>query len=507
MSQIKYIICSALAAAMLLQGCSNFDAINSNPDAIEKASSSMICTGLLLGIAKYNGGDEKSYYTQNALPKYLGYANEAQIDRQYNKIGSGSFSLMIGLPNIEMMLEYAKGSPMENSYQGIAKFYRAYAFFRMTMQMGDIPYSETGQGASGNYTPVYDTQETVFKGILDDLTEADRLFGAGVNFNGDPTALNGNAVKWRGATNALALRVLMSLSKKENLASLDVKKRFADIVAAGNLFTAAQDFFGVEYSSVNRHPSYTTNNMHHARVILTDVVVSQLKHLNDRRLFYFGEPIQKNTPPANSFDSYAGVSTVTSKPDMDANYKAGNYSGLNQRYMKEEASESYRLLTYAEQQLTIAEAIVRGWVSGNAEDYYKSGVKAALTILKDNAKATPYAHGMAIDQAYIDGYFTDEAAFKATTADRLKQIWQQRWLLNFMQDPEQSFFEYRRTGYPEFPIDPAVSMNSEKPEAMPVRYLYSSSEASYNKENMEAALTRQFGSNANSINSVMWVLK
>jgi hypothetical protein len=414
---------------------------------------------------------------------------------------------MTGLPNIEMMLEYAKGNPMESSYQGVAKFYRAYAFYWMTMQMGDIPYSEAGQGASGNYTPVYDTQESILKGILDDLNDADTLFAAGVNFNGDPTALKGNAAKWRGATNALTLRVLMSLSKKADLASLNVKKRFADIVAANNLFTAAQDFFGVEYSSVNRHPSYTTNEMHHVRVILTDVVVNHLKQLNDRRLFYFAEPFKDGTPDASSFSSYAGVSTTASKPDMDAKYAAGLYSRLNLRYMKEEASESYRLITYAEQQLTIAEAIVRGWISGNAEDYYKSGVQAALTILKDNAKATSYAHSRPIDQAYIDGYFTGEAAFKSTADEQLKQIYLQRWLLNFMQNPVQSFFEYRRTGFPEFPIDPSVSLNSEKPEAMPVRWQYPGSESSYNRDNMDAALVRQFGTATNSSNSVMWILK
>lgn len=41
------------------------------------------------------------------------------------------------------------------------------------MRVGDIPYSETNQGAIGHYRPAYDTQKDVLLGILDELKEAD----------------------------------------------------------------------------------------------------------------------------------------------------------------------------------------------------------------------------------------------------------------------------------------------------------------------------------------------
>jgi len=108
------------------------------------------------------------------------------------------------------------------------------------------------------------------------------------------------------------------------------------------------------------------------------------------------------------------------------------------------------MLSYAEQQLILAEARIRGWfTTGTGQEYYESGVKAALTN-KMNFCLDLYAHSVAIDQNYIDGYFTGEAAFKATTDEQLKQVWMQEYLLRFMQDADFSYFEYRRNSYPEF---------------------------------------------------------
>ena len=136
--------------------------------------------------------------------------------------------------------------------------------------------------------------------------------------------------------------------------------------------------------------------------------------------------------------------------------------------------------------------------------FSQSGVKAALAnIMAVNAT---YAHTMPITQSYIDGYFTGNAAFKTLAADQLKQIWMQRYLLNFMQDAEFSYFEYRRTGYPAFPINPATSLNENNRAALPLRWTYPSSETNYNRENLVEALKTQFDG-FDEINKVMWLLK
>jgi hypothetical protein len=162
-------------------------------------------------------------------------------------------------------------------------------------------------------------------------------------------------------------------------------------------------------------------------------------------------------------------------------------------------------MTFAEQQLILAEARLLGWITtGNAQTYYEEGVKAALAEVM-TTKAS-YAHDNAIDQAYINGYFTGEAAFKTTLTDQLKQIWMQRYFLHFMQDAESSYLEYRRNNYPVFPINPSTSLNMNNKNGLPMRWLYPGSETDYNRENLIEALDRQY-EGYDEINKLMWVLK
>ncbi|KAB2826651.1 MAG: SusD/RagB family nutrient-binding outer membrane lipoprotein, partial [Paludibacter sp.] len=354
----------------------------------------------------------------------------------------------------------------------------------------------------------YDTQKDVLVGILNELKEADRYFAKGVAFTGDPTPYNGDPAKWRRATNAFALKVLMSMSKKAPDASLNIPGRFAEIVNSGQLLQATTGFLGLEYSSVNMHPVSGTNDLFTSRTPISSLLIDHLKSLNDRRLYYVADPSVAQLAAGKAegdMDAYIGVDVSIDYATMTAEHLQGKYSLINSRYLKEAASEPRMMITYAEQQLILAEARILGWITvGTPKDYYESGVKAALAAMM--ATKASYAHGKAIDQAYIDGYFTGEAAFKANQADQLKQIWLQRYILNFMQDAEFSYFEYRRTAYPEFPINPATNLNMDNKNAIPVRWLYPSSETNYNRENLIEALNRQF-EGYDEVNKVMWLLK
>lgn len=508
MKKINKIIGLGLSLLFLLVGCDQFEEINTNPDATTQASASMVSTGVILTNIKFNGRDSHAYLQPNALSKYLGYANQSQMDAQYNKIGSSGFGTMTILPNIEKMVEYATGTVMENSYRGLAKFSRAYMFYQLTMQMGDIPYSETNMAATANYRPKYDTQEAVFIGILNELKEADAFFAKGITFAGDPTPYNGDPNKWRRASNAFALKVMMSLSKKSAVASLDLKNRFAAIVASGFLLESNTGFLGLNYSATNIHPMSGTNDLFTSRTDISSLLIDNLKNLNDRRLFYVADPAAAKIAGGltqSDMEAYVGADVSMDYADLTAEHLKGNFSLINSRYLKEATAEPRMMVTYAEQQLILAEARILGWIStSTAKDYYESGVKSALAAMM--ATKASYAHGKAIDQAYINGYFTGEAAFKEATSDQLKQIWMQRYILNFMQDAESSYFEYRRNNYPAFPINPATNLNENSPTQMPMRWLYPSSETNYNRENLIEALNRQY-EGYDEVNKLMWLLK
>jgi len=491
---------------IFLVGCSKFDEINTNPDTTTNVPASMECTNIVLSVLR-PGGDAMSFISTNALPKYVGFTVLGKNSSQYNNTGSGSFGSMTLLPNIDAMLEAAKGSVMEDSYKGIGSFAKAYAFYKMTMWMGDIPYTDAGKGAEGLLEPGYDTQEHVFKQILDELKAADQFFANGAKFSGDPSPYNGDPEKWRKAVNAFSLKVLMSLSAKENVASLDVKNRFAEIVAAGNLMDNTTGYLGLAYSTQNKHP-LSASTMFAPKTIVSKLLMDNLKLLNDRRLFYYCEPAAALIAAGNIESDTAAYNGVDVSMDYDAmnlDYKANKFSAINLRYLKEDACEPRMVMTYAEQQLILAEASVKGWITaGSAQTYYEEGVKSALSDIK--ATKESYAHNVPIDQAYIDGYFTGEAAFKTTADEQLKQIWMQGYILRFMQDADFSYFEYRRNKYPVFPINPASSLNENNTGAIPMRSLYPGSETNYNRKNLTEALNRQY-EGYDEINKIMWLLK
>jgi hypothetical protein len=492
---------------LMIWGCNNdFEELNTNPDTTSKPNASMLCTNVILSVTKFEGRDATAYATAAALPKYIGMAGYINSS-QYNYIGQSSFNNMSILPNIDEMNGAAENSPMKTSYEAVGKFARALMFYKLTMEMGDIPYTEANQAQKGNFKPKYDSQESVLIGVLNDLQTADALFANGETFKGDPTPYAGDPAKWRKVANSFALKVIMTLSKKSGVASLNLKNRFAAIVAAGNILEESTGFYGLNYSSVDRHPLYSTDNDLTGYTIVSSLMVDELKKLNDNRLFYFAEPtVEKTLAGVAETDpaAYVGVDVSLDYNTLNTNHFAGKYSIINLRYQVEEASEPLRLLTYAEQELILSEAVILGWIPGDAKTYYENGVKSALKDVMDTK--TSHNHGMPIDATYIANYFTGEAAFKATTSEQLKQIWMQRYLLNFLQQVETSWFDYRRNNYPDFPIDPNTSMNAQKKTAVPVRYLYPGSEVSYNRENLTTAVNSQYDG-IDEINKVMWILK
>lgn len=495
-----------LLITVTLVACSKFDEYNTNPDSTTEVTAQMLATYVELQTFKY-GGDGKAYVSLNAFPKYVAYLTEGAMDTQYNKIGSCSFSSYTLWPNYEKMISYAVGTDMESSYRGLASFLKAYNAYNLTMQTGDIPYSEAGMAQYGNTKPKYDTQEEVFSHILNELANAESQFASGTMFTGD-ILLDGDPIKWRKVTNAMRLKVLLSLNKKITSAQ---KEEFNRILQENNLMTGNDDNLKLEYTTTQGtwHPLYN-QTLFAPYTTLSELVVEELKRLKDRRLFYFAEPAVAKIESGFSeddFDAYVGTNTTVDFTTSQALFQNGEFSVINDRYITEQAGDPYLFLTYAEQCFIIAEAIELGWVTGNSEEFYENGVRAALQMVADFDGEGKYCHGMNIDENYINSYFSGEAAYAVTLEKRLEQIWMQKYLLKFLQNGTDAYFEFRRTGYPVLPNDPGTSLNIDNKEGFPTRWSYPAIETKTNYENLNEALQRQFHNGYDGTNELMWILK
>ncbi|UNZ00293.1 SusD/RagB family nutrient-binding outer membrane lipoprotein [Zhouia spongiae] len=503
------------AAFLCLFSCADLDKINTNPDGINTVSSQMLATKLILDITRTDISSTKGFMRHFMLDKYILWSEFAESP-QYNDLGRVGFGTLPRLIDAAKMMEIAEASGIDesekNSYLGLAHFIRAYNFFYLTIKVGDIPYSEALMGEDENHVkPKYDTQKEVFLGILDELEQADQLFANGSSFDGD-IIYDGNPVQWRKMVNSFALQVLINLYKKEGDSDLQVKQRFSNIVAGKPIFESNDDNFSLVYSDVEnqKYPFFKDGNQFTIYPVVSSVLIDKLKELNDYRLFYYAAPSSvklEGGQTASDFDAYVGVDPAIEYSALSAIASSKDYSDINDRYKELPEGEPVYLLSNAQVQFILAEAAVRGWISGDAETYYSNGIKSAMRFVADNTPDdVAYHHGMPMDDSYIESYpETPEVKFASGMNEQIEQIITQKYLSTFLQSPENAFFENRRTGYPGFPINPATNENLPS-DKLPVRWMYDSDEVRYNKENLDEAVNRQYNG-VDDNNGIMWILQ
>ncbi|WP_345233622.1 SusD/RagB family nutrient-binding outer membrane lipoprotein [Olivibacter ginsenosidimutans] len=507
----KYISTFGIALFSLV-ACSKFDEINQDPNKTDEVNSAMLATNNILGIIKKDIADTKGFIQPFMLGKYITW-QEGQENYQYNKITRGNFDRMEVLRNVDLMIGYAESDGLKNSYTALGHFIRAWQFFILTMQMGDIPYSEAIKGESeGLIKPKYDTQKEVFLGILNELDEANNLFAQGEDFAGDPI-FGGKIDQWQRLVNSFELHVLMNLYKKTDDADLKVVARFQEIVNNRPLMRNYDDNFALKYLDKDgqKYPWVNINSSNPFTIypMLTANLIDPLKAMHDRRLFYYAKPSAiklKAGKLASDWDAYPAVEASASFNSLQTIHASKDFSDLNDRYADLFNAEPVGLFNYWDLQFILAEASIRGWITGDANGYYAAGIKASMDFLVHyTPESEKYHHNMEITNAYISSYLS-ENALSGGVEHQLEQIITQKYLAGFLQDNDfNAWFENRRTGYPKFILNSSTNLN-DPTNAFPKRWLYPQKELENNGENVAEAIQRQFNGNDN-VNQEMWILK
>jgi len=132
----------------------------------------------------------------------------------------------------------------------------------------------------------------------------------------------------------------------------------------------------------------------------------------------------------------------------------------------------------------MAEAVVKGYITGNANTYYVDAITASLDY--NNIAPADYAN------------FLTTKVLSSTKALALQQIGTQNWVALYSQGVE-SWTEWRRTGYPV--LTPAAEADLT---VIPSRYNYPTTESSINKTNYDAAVASQ---GADLLTTPIWWMK
>ncbi len=488
-----------MVLAVALTSCQKFEELEKDPNRPGEVPPSLVFTNALYNIY-YSPWSDAQKWNQFWCSNYAYYG-----DQEYDWTTT-SFNYN-QLKNVNQMIAEAKrvGMADNNPYAAIGKFMKAYYFIDMSMRLGDLPLTDALKSLD-NTKPKYDSQKAVFKQALTWLEEANSDLQI-LNNNLDKSLtgdfmLGNDLKKWQKVVNTYKLRVLISLSKKESDADLNIKTLFASVVsnpAKYPVMTSLDDNLMFTYNnSTDKYPLNQDNYGQTAtRNNMSATYLNTLAALKDPRTFIVADPAPAKIKAGLTiadFEAYVGASSGESLDDMSTKMLKGEYSPISKsKYYSSYFGEPCIQIGYAELCFNIAEAINRGWATGNAEDYYTKGIKASWTF-----------HGVTSVDTKWDAYYAQSTVkLNSTASEALKQILTQKYLAFFQNSGWEAYNNYRRTGVPTF-LTGAGTANSSR---IAKRWQYPSSERTTNADNYKAALKSQFGAETDDINSEMWIIK
>lgn len=518
----KILICSLLAATAFTTGCTKkFDELKIDNNRPESVPPSLVLSGVENDFTQ-GAWTLAHRWNQFSNCNYNYYGNQ-----EYNWTNV-SFNPYNTLKNIQKMEDEATkiGAAAQNPYSALGKFFRAFFYYDLTMRVGDLPLTDAVKGLSVG-TPKYNTQKEIFVQVLKWLDDANtdlaQLITKGDNTLAGDYYYSNDLRKWQKAVNAFKLCVLIALSKKEADTDLAIKQKFAATLADPvkyPLLTGLADNLQYVYNSTfNKYPTNPDNfGFDATRYNTSATYLNNLVALQDPRTFVTAEPAAKRVAGGaapTSFNAFLGASSGEDLADMSTKAGNGEYSFINRkRYYSTYVAEPNIQVGYAEMCFNIAEAMNRGWLTGDAESWYKKGINASISfygIVNGNNTVYFQKPGGTLNDynTYVINYdenaYYNQATVKyaGNTAAGLNQILLQKYLAYFQNSGWEAYYNWRRTGVPTFLTGPGTG-NSQR---VAKRFLYPTSEIATNKTNLQEALQRQFTGGVDDINADLWVIK
>ena len=518
---LNKLILPILALALTLTACEKpFDELATDPNRPTSVPASLILQGIendMYGVTGSAFGAEQRY-NQYYASNYDYYATN-----DYNWTTTGlNFTTLKNV--VQMENEATKtGLPTVNAYSALGKFFRAYFFENMTRRVGDLPLTDALKGLD-NLTPKYDTQKSVYIQILKWLDDANTDLTALIakgdqNLTGD-FYLGNSLTAWQKVVNSYKMRVLISLSKKEADTDLNIKTKFAEVLANPTKFplmTGLSDNLAYQYNSTYNKYSRNPDNFgqNATRENMAATYLGLLTSLKDPRTFVVAEPagalVAAGKKPTD-FDAFLGASSGEDLSTMASKANVGGYSFQNRKhYYSTYTAEPYVIIGYPELQFNIAEGLNRGWATGNAETFYQNGIKASWAFygLTDGNNTVYFSadggyknfNSYVVPVSFTD-YYAQTSVKLATAATGLTQILNQKYIAMAQNSGLEAFYNQRRTGVPTFLLGPGTG-NSTR---IPKRWQYPATERQFNGDNNKAAITSQY-SGTDDINATMWLLQ
>lgn len=465
MKKIRYYILTSLMTAGLTS-CelfSDFGDMNDNPSATTTPTVAALLTNVQSGLGNNafiaNPGYFCQYFSETQYSSASLYANtQADFTGIYNGV-------LYDLQNIIIQ-------DKSKSMSAVAKILQQYIFWTVTDRWGDVPYSEALLGASAS-RPKYDTQEEIYKGMIQALKDANAMFD-GSAITGD-LVYGGDVAAWKRTANTLRLLMAIQLSNKYPAAGGYAATEFNAALndPAGVITTNGQNF-KLNYPGGNFSSPYWGLYNGRRDVAQSAPMTTLMGTMNDGRQAAFGGATDEQGIPATSESSNIGTPYGVERSKAEAFTSANpKWARVLRGDLRTAASTVY-IITAAQVHLARAEAADLGWTSENLSEVYRKGIQLSFEQWGLAAPANTY-----LAQATV-------AVGSAGAAANKRNIAIQRYIA-FYPDGLQGWNIWRKTGFPQLtPAPDAVNTSRQ----IPHRYLYGAGESTSNKENVDEAMAR-----------------
>ena len=454
-----------------------FEEINTNPNSPESIGPQFLLSNVI-SVAADENTFTQGFRLSNYLTQFAASVEFERIDRY--EMGSnaqywnGTYRLLNDIESIQT------NEATNEAYNAVADIMKAYLFSQLTDMWGDVPYSEALEAKTGVYNPKYDTQEMIYTdpetGILALLKRsAATLENTGSSIQGDVMFAN-NLDKWKRFANSLRVRYILRISKRINDFSELQSLADENELMRSNLDNAVVPYLS---SAPNQWPMSQSALGLYQEHRMTLTVDSVLKAWDDPRQMVLYKPSQQSVTEGNP--QYKGLQNGLNRETInERGINLNDVSLFGSIFRDVPDGVDGQFMQYAELQFALAEAVSRGYITGNAQDYYEKGISASFEYFNTSIPAD-YFQRPTIE---LDG------------TNDLTKILTQKWL-SLISNGHEAWFNIRRTGIPALTPGPD-NLNDDQ---YPVRYLYPESEQAVNNSNYQEAASRMGGDN---INSKVW---
>ncbi len=478
----------------------NFEEINTNPNKllVGEVNAYNCFEPLLYGIGR--NSQHYTYYWNNELIQMTAFTSgQTRQEHQYQITGGNWQTIWDAYARYGYDAHHMVNLAVDNEdkfYEAVGIILKAHSLSNLVSLFGDIPYTEAYK-LSENTTPAFDSQETVFAGLIADLDKASEILAANPKpkNGGYDSMYDDNAGKWRKFANSMRMRLLCRLSGVDAKYWTEIQNMIDNPemypVFASNDDNATITFAGADpYVSYYELEEITDSDIEARRIseqmikMMTIIDADGNTLYNDPRLPYWakmrggkwkGTKAGCTEAEKNAADDGAAVpnAKVLRRADMDA-----------------------FLMDYSEILFIYAEGVLKGKLTlpETAKTYYEQAVTANIQKWNKYSEYTPKAISSSDIAKYLEsslGSYDLAGTAESLYAGKEEFLLSQKWLSLFwvLFEP---YHEWRRNEYPVLTIGDGTAANQYE---LPTRFGYPNYTESSNREHVNEALARMGGAN------------